>query len=104
MTFHVRQLGYLLRPASVGIVFLVLVLVACWSMIGMPGKSFSGPRPPLSPEHLALSKELAADVQKLGGAIGARNVYQYEELKAGADFIEQAFAATGLQPRRQSYE
>ncbi|MHA3770668.1 M28 family peptidase [Verrucomicrobiota bacterium sgz303538] len=84
--------------------FLGLLVVACWSMIGMPGKSFHGPLPPLSAEQIALRGELVADVQKLAGEIGERNVYRYAQLQAAADFIEQSFTAAGLHPRRDSYE
>lgn len=103
MFTRTHRFHLLLRVAGGGIVFLGLIAVACWGMIGMPGKSFRGPLPPLSTDQLALSKELAADVQKLGAGIGVRNLNRYDELKAAADFIEQSFAAAGLQPRRQSY-
>ena len=80
------------------------VLVAWWGMIRMPGKSFTGAPPPLSPEEQTLRGELMAHVQKLGGDIGERNVNYYDELVAAADYIERTFADAGLQPRRDGYE
>ena len=58
----------------------------------------------LSDEGANLRAELKADVQKLAGDIGERNVPRYPALNAAADFIEQAFTAAGLQPRRQTYQ
>ncbi len=90
--------------------WLVLLLASAaplvgWStMIRMPGKSFSGTPPPLSPEEQALRAELMAHVQKLGGEIGERNVNYYAELVAAADYIERTFADTGFQPRRDGYQ
>ena len=79
------------------------VAVAWWIMIRMPGRSFRGPLPPLSPPQLALRDELAADVQKLAGDIGERNVENYPKLVEAADWIEQSFAAAGYRVRRDSY-
>jgi hypothetical protein len=75
-----------------------------FTMIRMPGKSFSGTPPPLSAEEQALRAELLAHVQMLGGAIGERNVETYDKLVAAADYIERTFVAAGLQPRREGYE
>src|SRR3954452_4452215 len=85
--------------------FLLLVfLVAWWVMIRMPGTSFSGPLPPLSPEEITLRDELRADVQKLVGEIGERNLNRYDALNAAADFIDHAFADAGLTTRQQAYD
>ena len=69
----------------------------------MPGKSISKAAP-LSPDEIALREELRADVQKLAGDIGERNMWHYAKLNAAADFIEDAFSRAGLHPRRDSYE
>ena len=81
-----------------------VVVMAWWAMIRMPGKSFTGTRPPLSAEEQALRAELIAHVQKLGGDIGERNVNYYDKLVAAADYIERTFADAGLKPRRDGYE
>ena len=70
----------------------------------MPGRSFRGLPPPLTSEELTLRDELRADVQKIAGEIGERNVEHYQELAAAADFIERSFLEAGLQPRRDGYD
>lgn len=95
-----RVLYSLLRVASA----LALIGVICWwSMIRMPGKNPSH-FVPLSAEVANLRAELKADVQKLAGDIGERNIPRYPALNAAANFIEQSFAAAGLQPHRQTYQ
>lgn len=69
----------------------------------MPGKTVSKAGP-LSPDEVALREELRADVQKLAGEIGERNMWHYAQLNAAADFIEDSFSRAGLHPRRDSYE
>ena len=69
----------------------------------MPGKSISK-SVPLSPHEAALREELRADVQKLAGEIGERNMWHYPQLDAAADFIEDSFSRADLRPRRDSYE
>ena len=82
----------------------VALLVAWWGMIRMPGKSFTGAPPALSPAEQELRAELVAHVQKLGGEIGERNVNHYDKLVAAADYIERTFTDAGLQPRRDGYD
>jgi hypothetical protein len=69
----------------------------------MPGKNVSKAEP-LSPDEIVLRGELRADVQKLAGEIGERNMQHYAELNAAADFIEDSFSRAGLRTRRESYE
>jgi Zn-dependent M28 family amino/carboxypeptidase len=69
----------------------------------MPGKDISSAAP-LSPDEVALREELRADVQKLAGEIGERNLWHYQQLKAAADFIEGSFSRAGLHPRRDTYD
>ena len=69
----------------------------------MPGKNISQAAP-LSPDEVALREELRADVQKLAGEIGERNMSHYAELNTAASFIEDSFSRAGLSPRRDSYE
>lgn len=73
-------------------------------MIRMPGKSFAGPLPPLTPAHTALRAELLRDVQVLAGDIGERNVQRYGALTAAAEFIERSFAEAGFRSRRDTYD
>jgi hypothetical protein len=83
-------------------VFAVFALL-WWLGMRMPGKNVSKAAP-LSPDEVALREELRADVQKLAGEIGERNIWRYPQLNAAADFIEDSLSHAGLQPRRDSYE
>src|SRR5438874_11723522 len=69
----------------------------------MPGKNISKAAP-LSSDEFTLREELRADVQKLAGEIGERNMWHYAQLNAAADFIENSFTRAGLRPRRDNYE
>jgi hypothetical protein len=74
-----------------------------WFGMRMPGKNVTRAGP-LSPDDVALREELRADVQKLAGEIGERNMWHYAELNAAAEFIENSFSRAGVHPRRDSYE
>ena len=69
----------------------------------MPGKNVFKAAS-LSSDEVTLREELRADVQKLAGEIGERNMWHYAKLNAAADFIEDSFSRAGLHPRRDSYE
>ncbi|MBO0694676.1 MAG: M28 family peptidase [Verrucomicrobia bacterium] len=69
----------------------------------MPGKNISRAAA-LSPDEVALREELRANVQKLAGEIGERNMWHYPQLNAAADFIEDSFSRAGFHPRRDSYD
>jgi hypothetical protein len=69
----------------------------------MPGKNISKAAP-LSADDVVLREELRADVQKLAGEIGERNMWHYAQLNAAADFIQDSFLRAGLHPRRDTYE
>ena len=74
-----------------------------WLGVKMPGKNISNAAA-LSPDEIALREELHADVQKLAGEIGERNMWHYPQLNAAADFIENSFSRAGLRTRRDTYE
>ena len=69
----------------------------------MPGKNISKVAP-LSPDEVTLREELRADVQKLAGEVGERNMWHYQQLNAAVDFIEDSFSRAGLRARRDTYE
>ena len=73
-------------------------------MIRMPGKSFRGTPPPLSPQEKGLRDELVADVHKLAGEIGERNMSRYPQLLAAADYIERELTKAGWKVTRDGYE
>jgi hypothetical protein len=91
--------------SAVRVVIAVTAILALLSWFGMkmPGKNISQAAP-LSRDEVALREELRADVQKLAGEIGERNMWHYPQLNAAADFIEDSFSRAGLHPRRDSYE
>ena len=74
-----------------------------WFGMRMPGKSIPNAAP-LSPDEVGLREELRANVQKLAGEIGERNMWHYAQLNAAADFIEDSFSHAGLRRRRDSYD
>ena len=74
-----------------------------WVGMRMPGKNISTAAQ-LSADEIVLRGELAADVQKLAGEIGERNMQRYPQLNAAADFIEDSFSRAGLRTRRDTYE
>lgn len=69
----------------------------------MPGKNPTRAAS-LTPAEVTLRAELVADVEKLAGEIGERNMPRYPQLVAAAEFIEASFKQAGYQPRRESYE
>jgi hypothetical protein len=73
-------------------------------MMSMPGKSYRGTLPPLSPEQRALSEALRADVTTLTVDIGDRNVRRPQALEAAAAFVEGRLAALGYSVSRQVFE
>ena len=84
--------------------FCLAFAISWFCMIRMPGKSFRGIAQPLSPDELTLRSELMADVQKLGGEIGERNLARYPKLQEAADHIENQLTAASWKVRRDSYE
>jgi hypothetical protein len=95
--------------AAPRLVLLVVVLgglltIGWLTMIKMPGTSYQGPAPPLSQETRALERELRGYVQFLAGAIGERNLIQYEQLFAAADYLRTTLVGYGYEVRAQRYE
>jgi Zn-dependent M28 family amino/carboxypeptidase len=72
--------------------------------IRMPGKSYRGPLQRLTAQEIDLIDALRRDVEKLAGEIGERNVWQYRNLAAAADFLEISLAESFGDIRRHSYD
>src|SRR5207244_232306 len=96
-------LKILSRALRVTIAVVAVLVLLWWFGMRMPGKNVSKAGP-LSPDEVALREELRADVQKLAGEIGERNMWHHTQLNAAADFIEDSFSQAGLRTRRDSYE
>ena len=75
-----------------------------WYMTGMPGKSWSGPVPPLSGEERLIHDNLRRYVGELAGRIGERNVWHPEELAATALYIRDTLEGLGYEVRAQSFK
>jgi hypothetical protein len=95
--------GILSSALRISIAVVAVLILLWWFEMRMPGKTVSKAGL-LSPDEMALREELRADVQKLAGEIGERNMWHYAQLNAAADFIEDSFSHAGLRPRRDSYE
>lgn len=73
-------------------------------MIRMPGKSYTGPLPPLDEHMLALKADMERHVTVLSVDIGDRGIHRSSNLAAAADYIEEQFRSAGYDVQRQSYE
>jgi hypothetical protein len=88
-----------MRLAIVILLIILLMLAVAWrSMLAMPGRSWSGPLPPLTESQRALAQELHRDVLALC-ANGPRIVP--ETLALAAAYIERELIAAGYAPSRQ---
>jgi len=96
-----RRLFFSFLRITVAVALALAIL--WWIGMRMPGQKTLRAAT-LSPEEMALRDELKADVQKLAGEIGERNMWRYAKLNAAAEFIEGVFQQTGLESRRDSYE
>ena len=73
-------------------------------IVTMPGKSYDGALPSLSPEQTQLRGDLRGHVETLAGTIGERNLYRYAALEAAARYISTLFESIGYQPNLQSFK
>ena len=71
--------------------------------VTMPGKSYDGALPSLSPEQTQLRDNVRGHVETLAGTIGERNLHRYAALEASARYISTLFESIGYQPNLQSF-
>lgn len=69
----------------------------------MPGDSFKGPLPTITPVQAALKDALRDDVQALAGRIGERNVFNPGKLAAAEDFLTASLARAGYRVEWQTF-
>jgi hypothetical protein len=81
--------------------FAAPVLALLW-MTAVPGRSYSGPLPPLTQEQAALAERLRSEV--VATASKPHNLQHPEALELSARFIEQALAQMEYRTRRQSFD
>ncbi|HSI34309.1 MAG TPA: M28 family peptidase [Tepidisphaeraceae bacterium] len=74
-----------------------------WVGCSMPGTSYKGDLPPITPAEVSLADELKAHVTTLAGDIGHRNVQHPANLERAAKYIESDWGRAGLTVARQEY-
>jgi hypothetical protein len=84
-------------------VIAALAVAFAWlAFVRMPGRTFRGTPPPLTPPQLALRDALRSDVTRL--AATERNVVLMREYDAAAKHIADSLAAAGYRVSRQEYD
>ncbi len=72
-------------------------------MVRMPGRSFQGPLPALTDAQRAAAGRLRSDVDRLAGEIGERHLWQYRNLTAAADAVEERLVTAGYAVSEQPF-
>jgi hypothetical protein len=101
--FSTRRPGWLLFAFAIGAIGILLAGGLSY-ILYMPGKSYTGPLPPITPAEAQVRDRLTSHVQTLAGDIGERNIWRYQSLLAAADYIEHVFAQAGYRPLHERYE
>jgi Peptidase family M28 len=83
------------RLAVLFAALLLAALGAWFLMMRMPGRSFAGPLPPLSPAQAAIAADLRRDVEMLAGRIGLRNLSSFAALERAAAYVESRLKEAG---------
>ena len=81
----------------------VALVVVAWFVRQRRVQRAAVPVAVLTEPQAALAMRLRGHVEKLGQAIGERNLWHYAELEAAADYIEAQFRANGLEVEQQEY-
>lgn len=102
--FQVINRAALKRLAILAIMLGTLIAWAWFTMIQMPGESYRGQLPPLTPREVALREALRRDVDVLASQIGPRNYEYYKNLTAAAGFLRSELTQAGYTVRSQSYQ
>ncbi|MHC4131433.1 MAG: M28 family peptidase [Planctomycetota bacterium] len=97
--FKIITPGALIRLFILAVIVLLFCIWAYVTIIKMPGESKNIP----SEIQASLKEELSWDVQQLAGAIGERNIWNYNNLVAAVEFIETSLIEAGYQVKRQSF-
>jgi hypothetical protein len=70
----------------------------------MPGTSYSGPLPPLTPTQQATAQTLRANVATLATQIGCRNVSHPDGLAQAESYLTSELHGAGYEVQRQTYD
>lgn len=94
------------KVAGAAVLLAVLAVpVVSWDRTAnMPGESFSGSLPGITPAQLELALGLSQDVEHLAVTIGERNLQQHGNLERAADWIDAELRKASYEPDRQTYE
>lgn len=80
------------------------IIASYFTMLRMPGRSHSGPLPPLSDSRQAAASRLRADLEHLAGKIGPRNIFHRGGLRAAEAFLASSLAEAGYDVKRQEFD
>lgn len=93
-----------LKRLAVLFACIALALVWAWrAMVAMPGESFRGPLPTLTPAQAQTAERLRTDVRVLASDIGKRSTFHPRELAACAMHIRQSLESVGYEVREHSF-
>ena len=99
-----RRRTFLLIFRSILTLTVLFIVTVGYLSTSMPGRSYRGPLPPLTPAEGELRDELRHDVERLATAIGERNTYTIRALIAAGDFIAEELKAAGYTVEELSFE
>lgn len=91
-----------LAPLAVALLLLASPVVALLWMTAVPGQSWSGPLPPLTPEQAQLAQRLRAHVEAV--ASKPHNLGHPQALERAALYLEQQLTGMGYTVRRQPFD
>lgn len=99
---NIESIKNTLGHAAIVVILIVAVIIAFYFYgIRMPGKSYTGPLPALSPAEQKLRDRLRDHVRELSVQIGERNAHKPEKLEQAAAYIEQQFDSFGYVPKSE---
>ncbi len=101
--FRLITRAALLRLAVLLALLIIAVAVLYWLMIPMPGRSFDGPLPPLTPQQETAAQRIERDVVHLAQTIGERNLFNPATLHEAERWIAEQFGSLGYGVERQEY-
>jgi hypothetical protein len=94
-----KRLDWIIRLA----VLPLLILTGVWFVTGMPGRSWTGPLPPLTDREHLIRDNLRRHVAALAGRIGERNVWRPEAMAAAAGYIRKTLEGAGYGVNLQAF-
>jgi hypothetical protein len=90
--------------APVILIGVLMVAAPRWCLVRMPGQTYEGPMPPLTPEQTELRERLRAHIEHLAVDIGDRSAAtHYRQNREAADYIANAFSNAGYVVSRQAF-